>query len=78
LDDRASAPYGGVRAGCHKAHFLRFDFAVAAQRHGKFCSNETSKVLGNGGEVEQETPGCFSSVLVKHRFWSGQIYWRQS
>ena len=45
LDNRASAPDGGVRAGCHQPHFLRFGFAVAAQRCGGFCSNETGKVL---------------------------------
>jgi hypothetical protein len=68
LVNRASAPYGGVRAGFHQVDFLRFGFAVAAQRHGGFCSSKMGEVLENGGEVERETPGCFSSVLVKQRF----------
>ena len=58
----------GVRAGCHQPHFLRFGFAVAAQRRSRFCSSKMGKVLGNGEEVGRETPGRFFTVLVKQRF----------
>jgi hypothetical protein len=68
LADRASASEGGVRAGCHPLNFLRFDFAVAAQRRGEFCSNKLSKILGNGEEVGKEPLNRLSSVLVKQRF----------
>jgi hypothetical protein len=78
LDDRASAPDGGVRTGCYPLDFLRFGFAVAAQRRGKFRSNKLGEVLRDGGKVGRKTPDYFSSVLVKQRGWSDKAYPRQS
>jgi hypothetical protein len=68
LETRASAAYGGVRAGCYQLDFLRFGFAVVVKRRGGFCSNETGKDLGNGEKVCREPLNRFFGGLVKQRF----------
>ena len=68
LDDSASAPDGGVRAGLPSRWFFEVGWPVFYQRRGGFCSSKPGEVLGNGGEVRRKTPGCFSSVLVKQKF----------
>ena len=68
LVNRASAAYGGVRAGLPSRWFLKWVGRCFAKGVVDFAQTSPAKVWENGREVGKKTPDCLSSVLVKQRF----------